>query len=461
MPTKKTFRDGSYYRSVWMGKRTVKEGECAAIWNMSGERKKIEGPQRVRLWFSHVRFLDKHTADQSQYLVCQYRNGRREHMRGPISLFFDPCVHQLVECRDAYKLAANEALVVYNEKATAAAASPDAITLELSSNGEAPQKGLKVGDADLRQVSRRIVTGPAIFIPSSDEWVHEFSWHGSFPNGTGIDGTGSKTGYLGDTKRPHAVKFEKLRSMPDQMYYSVKDVRTKDDAQITVHLMLFYELASIEKMLDSTNDPIGDFINAASADVMTFGAAHTYESFLQETSTLSEIATFPILSQRMEQTGYKLMKVVYRGYTCAPQLQEMHNTSIAKRTKLRLDSDTAKEEQEKQAMELRCRQARSAQERELAEASARHKIELAGLEKEQARRDEDADHEQAMRHESARRDAELAHLNAKHEAEAKRHGALKGLGVDLTKYLVALAAAKPDQHLRIDSAAAPAVHVHP
>ena len=66
-----------------------------------------------------------------------------------------------------------------------------------------------------------------------------------------------------------------------------------------------------------------------------------------------------------------------------------------------------------------------------------------------------------MRHESARRDAELAHLNAKHEAEAKRHGALKGLGVDLTKYLVALAAAKPDQHLRIDSAAAPAVHVHP
>ena len=113
MPTKKTFRDGSYYRSVWMGKRTVKEGECAAIWNMSGERKKIEGPQRVRLWFSHVRFLDKHTADQSQYLVAQYRNGRREHMRGPISLFFDPCVHESVQCKDAYKLDANEALVVF------------------------------------------------------------------------------------------------------------------------------------------------------------------------------------------------------------------------------------------------------------------------------------------------------------------------------------------------------------
>merc|ERR1712224_1029952 len=104
----------------------------------------------------------------------------------------------------------------------------------------------------------------------------------------------------------------KLRSMPDQMYYSVKDVRTKDDAQITVHLMLFYELASIEKMLDSTNDPIGDFINATSADVMTFGAGNTYEALLQRTAQLSDIQSFPILSGRMQQTGFELLKIVYR-----------------------------------------------------------------------------------------------------------------------------------------------------
>ena len=54
--------------------------------------------------------------------------------------------------------------------------------------------------------------------------------------------------------------------MPDSMYLSVRDVRTVDDASLTVHLMLFYELQSIETMLDSTNDMIGDFINAASAD---------------------------------------------------------------------------------------------------------------------------------------------------------------------------------------------------
>ena len=29
-------------------------------------------------------------------------------------------------------------------------------------------------------------------------------------------------------------------------------------------------------MLDSTNDPIGDFYNAVAADVMTFGASQVY-----------------------------------------------------------------------------------------------------------------------------------------------------------------------------------------
>ena len=37
--SKQTFRDGTYYRHVFLGKRTVKEGECAAIWTPSGDRK--------------------------------------------------------------------------------------------------------------------------------------------------------------------------------------------------------------------------------------------------------------------------------------------------------------------------------------------------------------------------------------------------------------------------------------
>merc|ERR1719274_379879 len=106
---------------------------------------------------------------------------------------------------------------------------------------------------------------------------------------------------------------------------------------------------------------IGDFINAASADVMTFASRLTYETFLQETAELSNVETFPILSSRMEQTGNALKKVVYRGYGAATALQEMHDQAIARRTKLRLEADAAREEQEKRAMELRCRQERSVQ----------------------------------------------------------------------------------------------------
>ena len=98
------------------------------------------------------------------------------------------------QVKDAYKLATNEALVVYCEKAEGVPANCE------------PSKGPLVKGA---AVERRIVTGPAIFVPSARDWIHQFSWHGS----PGANGTGSKTGTPGDTKIPHGVEFEKLRCM--------------------------------------------------------------------------------------------------------------------------------------------------------------------------------------------------------------------------------------------------------
>ena len=36
----------------------------------------------------------------------------------------------------------------------------------------------------------------------------------------------------------------------------MQEVRTKDDTMLTVKLMIFFELQDIEKMLDSTHDPV-------------------------------------------------------------------------------------------------------------------------------------------------------------------------------------------------------------
>merc|ERR1719152_916138 len=152
-------------------------------------------------------------------------------------------------------------------------------------------------------------------------------------------------------------------------------------------------------MLDSTNDLIGDLVNAVSADVMTFASRLTYETFLQETAELSKVANFPILVSRMEQTGTTLLKVVYRGYGASAQLQEMHDQAISRRTKLRLEADAAREEQEKRAMELRCRKERAGQEQELEAAAAKHKLEVQALTKSQERAMQDEAHAQTLRYE--------------------------------------------------------------
>ena len=72
----------------------------------------------------------------------------------------------------------------------------------------------------------------------------------------------------------------------------MREVRTKDDTQLRVKLMVFFELEDVDKMLDNTHDPIGDFINAAASDVVAFCAERTYEQFLAQTTLLNDLASF-------------------------------------------------------------------------------------------------------------------------------------------------------------------------
>merc|ERR1711871_743236 len=104
--------------------------------------------------------------------------------------------------------------------------------------------------------------------------------------------------------------------------------------------MLFFELIDIEKMLDSTADPIGDFINAASSDTIAFCAGVSYETFLNETSKLNELSSFSQLVTRADQIGYRITKVVFRGFQAGDKLQNMHDNAIQERTRLRLKEET-------------------------------------------------------------------------------------------------------------------------
>ena len=95
-----------------------------------------------------------------------------------------------------------EAIVVYREirEDTAQAAPRQPSGPE--NDGPPPKRegsSVAVATDTANRVERRIVHGPTIFIPASNEWIHEFSWHGAI-----TERGGSKTGYPGDTKVAHA-----------------------------------------------------------------------------------------------------------------------------------------------------------------------------------------------------------------------------------------------------------------
>ena len=104
---------------------------------------------------------------------------------------------------------------------------------------------------------------------------------------------------MGAQKVPNALVFQKIWLLPDQMYHDVRDVRTADDAVLTIRLMVFFEIVDIEQMLDTTHDPIGDFVNAATSDVVELTGKHEFESFKKNTEKLNELETYKQLIVRV------------------------------------------------------------------------------------------------------------------------------------------------------------------
>jgi hypothetical protein len=412
-----------------LGLHTITQGHRVALWDKSGRRTIVDGPRRLRLMGRRVEALKSLIAGPKQYLVIQHQDGRVEHQRGPSVFWIDPVEHRNAIVADAITLDGNEALVVYRQQ---------------------PGGG---------KVERRIVRGPELFVPDSQEWLHEFRWHGADP---------------GNPRRkiPSALRFSKLRVIPDQMYFDVENVRTADDALIVVKLMIFYELMDLPLMLDQTHDVTADFINAVTADVIDFAATLTFEQFKERTEKLNARETYPQLAKRAGRIGYRINKVVYRGYEATPKLQGMHDNAIEMRTKLKLEAETEAQAQELADLKLAREQERARRRQEMEQAEAEHQHRVKRVAHEEQLRQHQAEHEAQLRQQQALSEAQLTQRKAADEqallAEQQR-GELKrqqqqaayeqraaflksvqGLQVDMTRYLVARHE-RPDRHIRLDS----------
>ena len=405
--------------------RTIRQGDRIAIWDQRGRVDYVDGPRRLLLIRKTVQPLKRYSVGADQYLAIEFADGHCEHLRGPAAIWFDPVEHKSVEVKQALPLDSHEAIVVYRR-----------------TNGE---------------VTRRVERGPALFVPLEDEWLHEFRWHGADPQNP-------------QQKVPLGLRFTKLRVIPDQTYHLVDDVRTSDDALLTVKLMIFFELADIEKMLQQTHDPIADFINAVTADVIDFVGSRTFDVFKQDTEQLNDLESYLNLTMRAQRIGYQINKVVYRGYTAGKTLQSMHDGAIETRTRLKLEAETEDQAQELADLKLTREAARAAQRQAMETQQTEHAVRLKRLEHDEHLRRQEAEQQAASdairrtnevdrEHQRESHRIELEYQRVTDEQRAGYLATMREMQVDLTRYLVAQYQ-NPDRLIRISGDNGAQLHLH-
>ncbi|MEN0062868.1 MAG: hypothetical protein AAGA48_12010 [Myxococcota bacterium] len=388
--------------SMWF--YTVEDGQRVIVTDRRGNVDIVEGPKRILTWGRKIRPMNHYVAHPGDFLVVRFRDGSQQHLAGPAHCWFDPRIHLSVDKEEAVQLADKEAVVVYSES-----------------------------EEEDRSISRRIEHGPATLVPGPGEWLHTFVWHGPSPDANTFQ------------KVPGGLTFQKLWLMPDQMYHDVVDVRTADDAVLTIRLMLFFELVDIERMLVTTHDPIGDFVNAATSDVIDFVGQRTLDAFKSHTTALNTLDSYPQLVSRATQCGYRIDKVVYRGYGAPPALQRLHDEATESRVRLQLERATQQQAEELEDFKLDRRLSRADKEREEERSRTELDLEL------QTKRN-------TVARQRARLDAEQTEAVAEaRDARQRRHLAeLSELGVDLTKLLTKT---RPNHTIEVVGNAVPHLHL--
>lgn len=402
----------------------IPQGQAWSVTDSSGSVSNVAGPKTLRLLGSMLTELRIVVAKESEYIEVRKVTGESDILAGPHSLVQDPLLHVSCLVKPAISVNKNEALVVYRE-----------------SDGKG---GSKESDGkDGKEVLREVVLGPVLYKPkSASQWTHNFSWHGH-------DSNGDKEGLA--RKKPHALRFTKLMLAPSSMYYDVENVRTGDDALLTVRLMIFYQLESIEAMLDATNDPMADMINAASADVIQFCSARSFEQFKEQAEQLNRLGLYSSLTSVVASRGLTVSKVVFRGFIAPQRLQKMHDESIERRTKLVLERESEIQEQRLADERLAKEDEREKVRRQMEVAKAEH---LAALQR------ADFEARQRQMKEQAQQELELATSRQRLEQESLA-GLKESLGLaaaDLASLLVARAHV-PSKLIQVAGSATPVVHV--
>lgn len=390
------------------------------MWDENGEHTEIHGPALVRLWMSTIRFLDRCVAGPDEYLVVTNIAGRIEHVKGPKSMFCNPIRHKRIQVRKAVVLASpNECLVVYTKKKSTdvpsalmiPTSSAKKTIVDVESKVEAVPETAFAAAADIRtrdeprEVLRRVVAGPAIFMPRVDEWTHKFHW-------TNI-------------KSMHPEKFEVLQTGARRFDTQVS-LRTADSVMLSAELSIQFRVANVEAVLEACEDPIAVMGSLLSADLSEFGTLIRSDDMLDSenrnrvTIQLGAMDTYKKLLAGVHHMGLEIIGLCLMRLDASVELQQQYDYAIQTKAKLTSKRAIAEQKQQMVDLDLANQKRRMECEQSIASAQLAHKLKM-------------KDDEQKLLAEHERRaNGEVLHFLKE----------LKNNGVDLTQYLVSFSGQK-------------------
>ncbi|KAH3744017.1 hypothetical protein Pelo_14577 [Pelomyxa schiedti] len=363
-------------------KRLIPEGQQVFWWDEFGRGIVVTGPKEIRLGkYGRISSLEHHTASATQYVTITHKeDGHKTRIRGPTSVWFNPLEHLSITVEEAVHVGASEIMIVFSNT-----------------------------NSETEAMTPKIIRGPALHIPDVDETVHTFRWHGPDPRNPA-------------KLIPGARIFQTLSVVPQDFSFSIPEVRTSDSAVLELQFQVFYELVSIEIMLDKTHDPVADFMNSLTADILPFAASLTYEAFLEKTDMLNNLECYHQLTSRASLIGFRITKVAYKGHRSG-NLQQIQNEALQARTQLRIEAETEVQSQQMADMKLAKENERQKQKQALQKSDYEHNTLLSRIQ-----------HEETLAQQAREQELNLSRLKADNEEKLSYVEKLAALGVDLTTY---------------------------
>lgn len=132
-------------------------------------------------------------------------------------------------------------------------------------------------------------------------------------------------------------EFKKLQTS-SSIDICLEDLKTKCNASVrSITVSVAFKITDIEKMLETSLNPVATFTSAVSADILNFIATVNLSEFRDNYHKLNDISNFPITNKRAGEIGFFLEHTDFCGYTLNELLEnetERHRIELDAQSKL-------------------------------------------------------------------------------------------------------------------------------